>query len=161
MRTMNVCAVLLLMVSLAGCAARQKNVTNLPPGVTLTEVQQWDQAVANLDKIASFTSTARQAVIASNKDGAFPDGPAYTTTLQSLGKVDEFQLAASTILKASPNTFSASTKLQVQTLLQQISQQLVTLNSNGVVGIKNPTTQQQVGSLLTNISAAVALILSL
>jgi hypothetical protein len=161
MRNWKVFAVLLLAVSLTGCAARQKTVTNLPAGVTMTEAQQWDSAVANLDRIASFTSSARQTVITLNKQGVFPDGPLYVSFLQGIGKVDELQLSASTILKAAPGQFSASTKSQVASLLQQISQQLNALNTNGVAGIKNPSSQQQVTSLLANIGAAVTLILTL
>lgn len=160
-RNRAVVAVLLLTVSLAGCAARQKNVTNLPAGVTLTEAQQWDTAVANLDKIASFTSSARQTVISLNKQGVFPDGPNYVTSLQVLGKVAQLQLSASTLLKAAPGNFSVSTKGQVQALLQEISQQLTVLNTNGVTGIKDPSSLQQVNSLISNLGAAVALILSL
>lgn len=161
MRNQKVFAVLLLAVSLAGCAARQKTVTNLPAGVTMTEAQRWDAAVADLDRIASFVTSARQVVIDLNKQGVFPDGPQYVATLQGLGKVAQLQLAGSTILKAAPGTFSDSTKSQIQSLLQQISQQLVTLNTEGVTGIKNPSSQQQVTQLLGNITATVTLILGL
>lgn len=161
MRNQKVVAVLLLAVSLAGCAARQKTVTNLPAGVTMTEAQRWDAAVANLDRIASFTTSARQVVINLNRQGAFPDGPNYVTALQTLGKIDEFQLSASAVLKAAPGTFSASTKAQVQALLQQIQQQLAVLNSGGVIGIKDPSSQQQVNTLISNIAATATLILSL
>ena len=161
MRSFRFLAVVALVVSLAGCAARVKNVTNLPTGVTLTEVQQWDSAVQNLNKIATAVTAARQSLIALHTGGLLPDGPAYVTALQVIGKIDTLQVSASATLQQTPNSFSASTKAQVQALLQQISAQLLTLNSSGVVGIKNPNSQTQVADLIAEISAAVTLVLSL
>lgn len=154
--------VLLSMVLLlGGCAARVKNVTDLPPGVTLSQVQSWDSAVANLHKMATATSSVRQAIIATNKQGVFPDGQAYATTLQILGKIDEIQLAASAVLKQSPNNFSDSVRSKIKDYMEQISEQVTLLNTNGVTGIKNPTSQQQVAKTISEITGAVALILSL
>ena len=154
-------SVLVLAFSLAGCAARVQNVTGLPAGVTQTEVQQWDTAVQNLNKISGAVSAARQSLIALHTGGLLPDGPAYVTALQVIGKIDTLEVSASAVLQQTPNNFSASTKAQVQALLQQISAQLLTLNSSGVTGIKNPNSQTQVADLIGEISAAVTLILSL
>jgi hypothetical protein len=153
--------VLLVAVALSGCAARVKTVTNLPAGVTQQQAQSWDTAVANVHKIADGTSAARQAVIAANKQGVFPDGPAYITTLEVLGRVDKLQLASDAVLKQSPNNFSDSTKAKIQANMQQISAQLTTLNQEGLTGIKSSGTQQQVGQLITEVTSAVALILTL
>lgn len=160
MRT-NVLAVLVLSLAIGGCAARVKTVTNLPAGVTQAQAQNWDSAVANLDKIASAVSSARQAVIAANKGGVFPDGKPYITTLETLGKIDQLQLSASAILKASPNNFSDSVKGQVADYMNQIAQQILVLNSQGTTGIKDANTQQTVAKFIGQITAAVALVLSL
>src|ERR1700739_884814 len=85
-----------------GCAARQKNITNLPAGVTETQVQNWDTAVATLDKIAQTTSTLRQAIIALNQSKVLPDGTVYGSILTSLGKIDQAQIDAVSYLKAQP-----------------------------------------------------------
>ena len=153
-------AVLCLVVSLSGCAAKT-NVTNLPPGVTQSQVQAWNTAVTNLNLIASTVSTARQTVISLNQSGIFPSGAEYNTTLQVLGKIDTLEISAAAILEQTPQNFSATTKQQVQALVTQISQQLLTLNASGVTGIKNPTSLQTVNNLIAGITSAVALILSL
>jgi len=145
----------------AGCAARIKTVTDLPAGVTLQQAQSWDSAVANLHKIATATSTLRQAVIALNKSGVFPDGPAYASTLNAIVKIDQLQLAASTLLRQAPQNFGAPVKAQVADYVQQISAQLSLLNTQGVTGIKNTSSQQQIAQLISEISAAVQLVLAL
>lgn len=152
---------LAISLSFCGCAARVKTVTNLPPGVTQQQAQDWDAAVANLNKIADVTSALRQGLIGLNKNGGFPDGPQYILALQICGKIDEAQLAASAILKQTPNNFSASAKTQVQALMQQIAAQISTLNTQGVTGIKDPTSLKTISGLITQITSAAALILSL
>lgn len=152
---------LMLVMSLSGCAARQKTITNLPAGVTMAQAQDWDAAVAKLHEIASVTSTVRSTVISLNHQGLFPDSNAYATTLTIIGKVDQLQLAASAILKQTPGIFTDSTRAQVKDYLQQISQQLVQLNTEGLTGIKNASNQQKVVALVAEITAAVTLILSL
>lgn len=154
-------SVLMLSFSLAGCAARVKNVTDLPPGVTQKQAQDWDVAVQNLGKIASVTTTARQAVIAVHQGGLLPDGPPYVTALTAIGKIDEIQLAASAVLKQAPKNFSDPVKLQVKDYMTQIAAQIQILNQSGVTGIKNPNSQTQIGDLITQITGLAALILSL
>jgi|GEM_PF-1682193 len=146
---------------IAGCAARVKNVTDLPPGVTQKQAQDWDTAVQDLNKIASITSAARTTVIELHTAGLLKDGPAYVTALTVVGKIDELQLAASAVLKQSPSNFSQTTKSQVQAYMNQIVAQIQTLNQSGVTGIKNPNSQQQIGDLIANITSLVALILAL
>jgi PBP1b-binding outer membrane lipoprotein LpoB len=160
-RNRAVLAVLLVVVSLAGCAARVKNVTDLPPGVTQKQAQDWDAAVQDLQKIAAITSTARTSIIELHTAGLLKDGPPYVTALTVVGKMDELQLAASNVLKQSPNNFTDATKAKVKDYLMQISAQIQTLNQTGVTGIKNPNSQQQISDLITQITALVTLILSL
>lgn len=150
-----------LVALVAGCAARAKNVTNLPAGVTMTQVQNWDAAVANLQKIAATTSTLRQAVIALNKTGAFPDGPAYAATLDGIGKVDQLQIEAANFLQTVPNDWSLPTQQKVQAYVQQIQATLTDITTNGVAGIKDPASQSQISTLISNIGAAAAIIISL
>lgn len=160
-RNRAVLAVLLVVVSLAGCAARVKNVTNLPPGVTQKQAQDWDTAVQRLSQIAALTTAARTAVIDLHNAGLLKDGPTYVSSLTIIGKVDELQLSASAVLRQSPNNFSDATKARVQDYVKQIAAQIQTLNQTGVTGIKNPNSQQQIGDLITNLTDLTLLILSL
>lgn len=146
---------------LTGCAARVKTVTDLPAGVTQTQAQQWDTAVANLHKIATVTSTLRTSVIALNKAGTFPDGAAYATALQTIQKIDQIQLAASAVLRQAPQNFDAPTKTKIADYMQQISAQIATLNTQGVTGIKDPAGVQSINSMINDLSAAASLVLAL
>jgi hypothetical protein len=142
------------------CAARQKTVTNLPAGVTQTQVQQWDTAVANLDKIASTTSAVRQAVIAINQVQAIP-APYYGRILTALGKIDQAQISAAAMLKAYPNTWTPGLAAQLQQYLTIISAQLTSITQDGLAGIKDANSQKQITTLIAEITAAVNLVLTL
>lgn len=149
------------MVSIAGCAARAKNVTNLPAGVSQTQVQNWDSAVADLQKVAQVTTTLRQTVISLNKTGVFPDGPAYAGTLAGIGRIDELQIEALNYLQSVPSDWSLTTQNKILAETQQIQAILTDITNNGIVGIKDPTEQSQVAQLISNLGAAAALIISL
>lgn len=154
-----------LACSLTGCAARVKNVTNLPPGVTMQQAQSWDAAVADLHKIASTVSTLRKAV--TDLHGAQYDGKPvlsdvyYAEALRILGNADMLELAAEGVLRKSPQNFSADTKTQVAFYAQQISTELQQLNAAGATGIKNPTSLQQVNNLVGELASIVSLVLAL
>lgn len=161
MRTIRFFGIFLLALSLAGCAARVKNVTNLPAGVTLTQAQSWDKAVQDLSQIAAVTTSARTAIIAAHTTGLLKDGQPYIDALTAIGKVDQLQISASALLQQAPSNFSDTTKGKIQDYMNQISAQILILNQSGVTGIKNPNSQQQIGSLITQITSLVALILTL
>lgn len=155
---------------IAGCAARQKNVTNLPPGVTLTQVQQWDAAIADLDKIASASSVLRQAVIALNGASVtdstgthkvIPDGATYAAILTSLGKADQAQIAAAAFLKAYPNTWNASLAATLKGYMGDISAALQSIITTQLAGIKNAGAQSQIQQLIVGVTNAVNLVLTL
>jgi len=164
------CWILLVVVVLgavffSGCAARVKNVTNLPPGVTLQQAQTWDAAVANLHKIASTVSTFRQTLTdlhAAQYDGKpVLSNEYYSEALRMIGNVDRLELSAEVVLRQSPQNFSLTAKQQVGIYVQQIATELNQLNAAGVTGIKNPKSLQQVNNLLGEVSSIVALILAL
>lgn len=161
MRTIRLIGVFLFAVSLAGCAARVKNVTNPPAGVTQVQAQNWDTAVQKLSQIAAVTSSARTAIIAAHTTGLLKDGPGYVAALTAIGKVDQLQISASALLQQAPNNFSDTTKGKIQDYMQQISAQILILNQSGVTGIKDPNSQQTIGSFITQIELLVALILTL
>jgi hypothetical protein len=161
MKLLRFLLVFLFAVALSGCAARVKNVTDLPPGVTQKQAQDWDVAVQRLGQIATVTTTARQAIIGVHQNGLLPDGPNYVNALTAVGKIDEIQLAASNVLKQAPNNFSDPVKGQVKDYMTQIAAQVQILNQSGVTGIKNPNSKQQIGDLITQITGFAAMILSL
>jgi hypothetical protein len=165
--------VLLLALSLAlsGCAARTKNVTNLPTGVTQTQVQNWDTAVAKLHEIASTVSTLRQTVIGLNKttyvnaqgqtEVVLPDGPNYASALRAIGKIDQLQISAANYLQGVPKNWGGSTQATVNGYIVGIQQAITDLVNQGTVGIKNSSSQSQVNQLIANLSATAQLILNL
>jgi hypothetical protein len=144
----------------AGCAARVKNVTNLPPGVTLQQAQNWDAAIADLHKIASTVSAVRKSIIDLHTGGALADDY-YVDALRVMAKIDQLEIASESVLRQSPQNFSASAKQQVAGYVQQITAQITNLNAIGATGIKNPKSLQQVNALLGDLTAVVGLILSL
>lgn len=149
----------------AGCAARVKNVTNLPVGVTLQQAQAWDAAVANLHKIASTVSTLRQSLTdlhtAQYEGKPVLSDEYYGEALRYIAAMDQTELAAEAVLRQSPQNFSASAKQQIAVYMQVISTQIQHLNAAGATGIKNPKSLQVVNGLLGEVTAVVTLILSL
>lgn len=154
--------VLALMLSaslFAGCTARVKHVTNLPAGVTEKQAQDYDAAVANLHKIATSTSAFRQAVIDLRNQGMITNDHYYVTVLQSVSRVDQLQLAATGVLRDSPEYFNQAGKGQVLAYVREISGELKTLESARVIG---PTAAQaQITTLLNEITAATNLVIAL
>ena len=144
----------------SGCAARTKNVTNLPPGVTLAEVQSWDKEVAALHKMATITSSVRQGVIGIQKAGAFPDSAVYVNALRAIGKVDQLELAASDYLRSTPEYFGQPQKDKIRGMLNDIAGELEGLNVQSLAGIKNAQTKQQVSNLVAELVATLNLALS-
>jgi len=154
-------SILFLTIALAGCAARVKNVTGAPAGVSVQQVQQWDAAVANLQKIATVTTTLRQSVMALNRTGAFPDSDAYAQTLTGIARIDSAQIQASRFLESVPDDWTLPTQLRVQAYIQQIQQALTGLATSGVAGIKNANSQKQVSQLVSELIGDTGAIVSL
>lgn len=155
-----------------GCGARVKHVTNLPPGVTEEQVKNWDSAVGALHRIAATTSTLRQTVIALNKatytepgkteaEKVIPDGKTYIGILSGIAKVDLAQINASNFLKTVPKTWSLSTQEKMRSYMKTIGDELAKMNNEGLTGIKNPSSRQQLEQLIGEIQATVGLVLSL
>ncbi len=162
--------ILAVALTLSGCAARQKTVTNLPAGVTQQQAQNWDAAVANLDKIAQTVTTLRQAVIALNQQTVtdstgthkvLPDGSTYVAILTSIGKIDQAEIDASAFLKAQPQNWGVDAQTKVKNEMAIIQQEIAAINSQGLSGIKSQSAQNQVQQLVNNLSSLATLILSL
>jgi hypothetical protein len=151
---------LFLACALVGCAARVQHVTNLPPGVTETEVKNWDSEVAALHKIAVSVSSIRQGGIDLQKAGAFPDTNAYIAFLRSLAKVDQLEQAAAEYLKATPKTFGQPQKEKVKSSLTEIATELNSLNEAGLLNVKNSKSKNNVSQFLAEAIAALNLALS-
>jgi hypothetical protein len=143
---------------LAGCAARVKNVTNLPPGVTLAEVQSWDKEVAALHKIASGTSAVRQGILGLEQAGAFGNSQEYVKALVAVAKIDQLELVASAYLKQNPQHFGQAEKSKITGMLQEIGGQITALES--VAAIKNADTKNQISTLVAELVATMNLALS-
>ena len=153
--------VLTFVLLFSGCAGRQKTVTNLPPGVTQAQVNSWDSAVANLNKMAVSVSAVRQLVISLNKQGTFPDGAPYAVTLRSIGQINQLEIASVDYLKTVPNSWSTTTATTIKANMDTILAQIQTLNAEGVTGIKDQNSLTQVNTLITEITSLTNIVLSL
>jgi hypothetical protein len=154
-------------LGIAGCAARQSNITNLPTGVTLSEVQKWDTATANLAKIATAVTAARQSVLflcdtpVPTSGVPLVSAAACIKMADDLGKIDQVQIAASQYLQTVPNSWGTPVAAQVASFISTITLQLQDINSYGVTGISNPTSVSEVNGFLSTISASAAIIAAL
>lgn len=160
-RRFTIFALLVSSLCFSGCAARQKNITNLPANVTQSQVQNWDTAVANLDKISTVTTALRQAVIGLRTQGLITDDKVYGAILTSIGHVTHLQEDAAYFLKAQPNNWGVDTQTKVKNDLALIQAELNALTQQQLVSIKNASAQQQVQQLIAEIGGAAALIISL
>jgi hypothetical protein len=143
-----------------GCAARTKNITNLPAGVTQAEVQNWDKEVAALHKMATITTSVRQGIIGLERAGAFPDSVTYVNALRAIAKVDQLELAASDYLRSTPEYFGQPQKDKIRGMLNDIAGELEGLNVQSLASIKNAQTKQEVSNLVTELVATLNLALS-
>lgn len=159
--------VLVLCLTLSGCAARVQHVTNIPtdangkPVATEGQVKTYDTAVSNLHKMAASVSALRQAVIGLNKQGVFPDSPQYASTLYAIGNIDKLELAAVDYLNKVPSTWSADMARTIEAQVNAILGSIDTLNKEGLIGIKNLNSQQQVSNLVKDITSLAHILLSL
>ena len=150
----------------AGCAARQTAITNLPTGVTQSEVQNWDTAVKNLDIIAQSVSTARQTIVplctpsAANPTPVIPQSYCKVI-LTDIGKIASAEFSADQLLEQTPSNWGTSTANQVGQYISQITTLLFDLTNNGVVGIKDAVTAQSIDALLNTIRASAVIIQAL
>ena len=163
-------SVVMVALLLSGCAARQKNITNLPAGVTQTQVQKWDSAVADLDKIAQTVSTLRQAIITLNQTTVtdsngthkvLEDGAVYVHILTSIGRIDQAEIDATAFLKAQPQNWGVDAQTKVKNEMAIIQQEVLNLTQQGLTGIKNPNAQAQVQQLVSNLGDLTLLLVSL
>ncbi len=145
----------------SGCAVRTKTVTNLPAGVTPAEIQFWDSENAALHKMATITTTVRQAVIALEKDGAFPDTVAYVNALRAIAKIDQLELAASGYLKQRPEYFGAPQKEKVREIINEIGNEVTGLNVQSLVNIKNGDSKTKLSAAVADLLAAMNVALAL
>jgi len=134
---------------LAGCAIHT-TVTNLPPGVTQQQVNNWQNASNDLSKAQSFTHVALVSVTTFNKNGVFPDSPAYAATLENIGRAEQVEIAAAQFLKTVPNDWSMSVKNQIAGYTANILMQLQAANTSGATGVKNLNTAKQLNQLIGN-----------
>jgi len=147
-------------LALSGCAARVKNITDLPPGVTLAEVQAWDSEVAALHRVAVTTSAVRQGILGLQQAGAFPNDAAYVKVLQVIAKIDQAELEASAYLRGTPNTFGATQKVKLQSILQRMKDAVNSPEFQSLASIKNPKTAGNISFLVNDFVAAFTLALT-
>ena len=151
-------AVVLAAVLCAGCAAKNTTVTGLPAGVAQSQVNNWTSAVGDLKQAQDLTHSGLTTVIALNKQGTFPDGPAYAATLGGFGRAEQVELAAAMFLKTVPNDWSLSTANKIAAYSSEILAQLQMAASNGSLGIKAAAPLAQVTGIINNAVAVIHLV---
>src|SRR3974390_2095526 len=134
-------------IAMTSCAARQSTITNLPAGVSQSQVQNWDSAVANIDRIVHTTSTIRSLVITLNQQGLLKDNATYITMLNGIAKVDQYQIAAAQFCQSVPNTWTDDTAGKVNQYTSLIGAALDQLAKDGAAGINDSSGQQQLSQL--------------
>jgi hypothetical protein len=115
--------IFLLLLPAVGCLG-PKHITNLPPGVSETEVRDWYAATAALNDVSKLTKAATDAVISLHKSKSLPGGEAeYQSVLETFAKIDQVGIHASNTLKGAAQNFG-SVKSQVKPDVQSIADQL-------------------------------------
>jgi hypothetical protein len=150
-KTSLACGLLLLAssIGLAGCAAHN-TVTNLPTGVTQTQVNNWTTAVNAVQQLSNVVHAATNATITLRQQNVFNDTPAYTAALNAEGKAAEAIATAAQFLNGVPNNWGASTQQQVGSYITLALQALQSANATGILGVKDPTSGQLVSTLISN-----------
>jgi len=162
-------AIVTLAASLAGCR-HTTTVTNLPTGVTQTQVQNWDSAVRDLNVMADSIHAASQLVqtlhnttIVSNgaTSVVLPSGKAFDTLTADLAKADQAEILAAEFLKTVPNNWGQSTQTQIASYISAVTAAIADATANGLAGITNSQSQAQVAQLLQAIASTAGLFQSL
>lgn len=148
---------LVLCLSLVyGTACHKKTVvTNMPVGVTSTEVTNWYTAVGITSQIANTTNDLTEVLIQLNKAGVWRDGPSYASALRSCGRIAQAGQVATNQLRQMPNDFGKSQHNILLTLGNSMLTELSNVNTLAMVDIKNPNSQAAVQLLIKSIQAAL------
>ena len=147
-------AVLCMSLATVGCQ-KKVTVTNLPPGVTQTQVNSYYTAVGISKTIANSADNITDAVIQLNREGIFPDGAAYANTLRSLGKIAQAGKRADAALKEAPQYFGAREKAVVYSLIQDVADELNTVELQSTLGIKSDQAKATIVALTKTIELAL------
>jgi hypothetical protein len=152
-------AVSLLLLLTSGCG-KKTVVVNAPTGVNAVTVANWYKATGAFSQIADLTQQGEQTLRQANTSGILPDGEYYQKLLRGFGQIAITQRSAAEYLKSVPNTFGAPVQARVGGYTKAIQGFVNDLVSLGVVGIKDPNTQQLVSAFISEIGAAVNFVLT-
>lgn len=156
---MRIVSILLLAIALTGCAANQAPPpTNLPAGVTVSEVQNWDKAVKALNAISVTAKSGTDDVIALNRAGIFKDGAAYVATLGAIKKMDLAGIEGAKYLQTVPNQWGVPIQGKVASILAGITAALQDANKNGLAGIKDPASVDKFNKVIAAFQVSIAII---
>jgi hypothetical protein len=146
----------------SGCQ-KHITVTGLPPGVTQVQVTNWYAAEGALQQIAQTNSALRQAVIGVHgiPNTPLPDGKLYVGILQSVGKIDQAQVAAANFLNTVPNSWGTGTASQIGSWATGILDAINSMVTSGAVNVKNPNSQLQLSDLIATLKTAAQLLVTL
>ncbi len=149
--------VLVLALALAGCASHN-TVTNLPPGVSQVQVNNWKSAADNLKMAQDGSHAALEAALNLHNSGAIKDSPGYGIAITAIGRADQLEIEAAAFLKSVPNDWSQPTKQKLASYTTQILMQLASANETGVLGVKNPANGKVVSDMIADAMKVMQLV---
>ena len=149
--------VVLLMALAIGCPKKPVHVTNLPPGVTETQVQNWYTAVGVVNTISRDSLAVSNALIQLNRQGVFPDGNAYAAALAAMGRIDRAGMETDTMLRKAPQNFTAAQKDLVLQFAKTASIELQNLQTQLALGIRDPNAQKTVTTVMTTLQLSISI----
>lgn len=159
-RNLRIYLVLLLvmtMVSVSCQKNKQPTVTNTPPGVTQSEVQNWYIATGILQTVADTTDKGLDAIINLNRTGIFPDGPAYKQTIQSFKAIGQLGIDTKKAMENQPQKFGTPQQDQLRNFSNQVSTELQKLTASGLVGIKDEASKARINTFISLINSSLQL----
>jgi hypothetical protein len=143
-----------LLVTVDACHKKQ-NITNVPPGVSTNEVQSWYTATGVLQTVADTGDKGLDLVISLNRQGVFPDSPAYKQTIQSFKAIGQLGLDTKKAMEEAPQKFGQPQRDQLGDFSNKVSAELQKLTSSGLVGVKDPDSQKKITTFINLINSSL------
>lgn len=141
---MKLLTTLVICIALTGCIHKA------------TPVTPWERVTTENAILAQLISTAEQGTMAVQTSGLITIQQA-APVLQFESQVAQIQLQINSVLAVAPTAQGLAT---LQPLIAQIGTASQALVSSGVVGVKNPKSQQTIGADIQAIVSSATLILS-
>lgn len=148
---------LLIMAVLLVSCAKNATVSNLPPNVTSQQFLNWDKAVKTNLAMSQIIQAGTTTTIQFTDQGTLPKA-ASIVLLTALKKMAEAGQGMNKFLTSVPNNWGVPVQGQVQFYVTAVQTALGDATDNGLLGVKDLTTQQKLKELLAQIQGSVQII---